>query len=140
MPAACSGSRCPSASPIGSRVLGAAETDDRYRQLGVHVFSLLVRALTGVRVTDTSSGLRAMRAEVTATVRQEQVQYQTSELLIGAIAHGYRIAERPVVMRRRTSGVSKKGGNALYGLRYARVVIGTWWRERGTRREARSGA
>jgi hypothetical protein len=53
-----------------------------------------------------------MRAEVTAAVRQEQVQYQTSELLIGAIAHGYRIAERPVVMRRRTSGVSKKGGNA----------------------------
>jgi glycosyltransferase involved in cell wall biosynthesis len=125
---------------IGSRVLGAAETDDRYRQVGVHVFSLLVRVLTGVRVTDTSSGLRAMRAEVTAAVRQEQVQYQTSELLIGAIAHGYRIAERPVVMRRRTSGVSKKGGNALYGLRYARVVVGTWWRERGTRREARSGA
>ena len=29
------------------------------------------------RVTDTSSGCRAMRAEVTATVRQEQVQYQT---------------------------------------------------------------
>ncbi|HEV8151795.1 MAG TPA: glycosyltransferase family 2 protein, partial [Solirubrobacteraceae bacterium] len=39
---------------IGSRVLGAAETDDRYRQVGVHVFSLLVRVLTGVRVTDTS--------------------------------------------------------------------------------------
>jgi glycosyltransferase involved in cell wall biosynthesis len=125
---------------IGSRVLGAAETDDRCRQVGVHVFSLLVRLLTGVRVTDTSSGLRAMRAELTAAVRQEQVQYQTSELLIGAIAHGYRITERPVVMRRRTSGVSKKGGNALYGLRYARVVVGTWWRERGTRRAVRGGA
>lgn len=122
---------------IGSRVLGAAETEDRYRQLGVHVFSVLVRLLTGVRVTDTSSGLRALRAEVTATVRQEQVQYQTSELLIGAIAHGYRIAERPVVMRRRTSGESKKGGNALYGLRYARVVVSTWWRERDTRRARR---
>ena len=55
-----------------------------------------------------------MRAEVT-TVPQTQVQYQTSELLIGAIAHGYRIAERPIVMRKRTSGVSKKGPNALYG-------------------------
>jgi glycosyltransferase involved in cell wall biosynthesis len=115
---------------IGSRVLGATEAGDRYRQLGVHVFAFLVRLLTGVPVTDTSSGFRAMRAEVTATVRQEQVQYQTSELLIGAIAQGYRIAERPVVMRRRTAGVSKKGGNALYGLRYARVVLRTWWRER----------
>jgi len=125
---------------LGSRVLGAAETDDRFRAAGVHVFAALVRALTGARVTDTSTGYRAMRAEVTATVRQEQVQYQTSELLIGAIAHGYRITERPVVMRRRTTGVSKKGGNALYGLRYARVVVGTWWRERGTRRAVRGGA
>jgi hypothetical protein len=63
-------------------------------------------------------------------VPQRQVQYQTSELLIGAIARGYRITERPVVMRRRTAGESKKGHDLLYGLRYARVVLGTWWRER----------
>ena len=80
---------------IGSRVLGSTETDDQFRQAGVHVFAALVRLLTGAKVTDTSSGFRAMRAEVTATVRQEQVQYQTSELLIGAIFQGYRIAERP---------------------------------------------
>jgi hypothetical protein len=81
-----------------------------------------------------------MRAEVTATVRQEQVQYQTSELLIGAIYQGYRIAERPTVMHRRTAGESKKGTNVLYGFRYARVIVATWWRERrarGATREAR---
>jgi glycosyltransferase involved in cell wall biosynthesis len=115
---------------IGSRVLGAAETQNRLRGTGVHVFAALVRMLTGVRVTDTSSGFRALRAEITATVRQEQVQYQTSELLIGAISQGYRVAERPIVMRRRTAGESKKGSNALYGLRYARVIMRTWWRER----------
>jgi glycosyltransferase involved in cell wall biosynthesis len=116
---------------IGSRVLGATETDDAFRQTGVHVFAALVRLLTGVRVTDTSSGFRAMRAEVTETVRQRQVQYQTSELLIGAIAQGYRIAERPIVMRKRSAGESKKGHNVLYGVRYARVILTTWWRERG---------
>jgi glycosyltransferase involved in cell wall biosynthesis len=115
---------------IGSRVLGRTETDDDVRQAGVHVFAALVRLLTGVRVTDTSSGFRAMRAEVTATVRQEQVQYQTSELLIGAIYAGYRIAERPIVMRKRIAGTSKKGHNLLYGARYARVILGTWWRDR----------
>jgi glycosyltransferase involved in cell wall biosynthesis len=115
---------------IGSRVLGATETDDRVRHAGVHVFGALVRVLTGVRVTDTSSGFRALRAEVTATVRQEQVQYQTSELLIGAIAHGYRIAERPIVMRKRLAGSSKKGHNLIYGLRYCRVILSTWWRDR----------
>jgi glycosyltransferase involved in cell wall biosynthesis len=117
---------------VGSRVLGHAETDDSFRHAGVHVFARLVSLLTGVKVTDTSSGFRAMRSEVTATVRQDQVQYQSSELLIGAISQGYRIAERPVVMHKRTAGVSKKGHNLLYGLRYARVILRTWWRDRGT--------
>ena len=115
---------------IGSRVLGATQTDDQFRQAGVHVFARLVRLLTGVRVTDTSSGFRALRAEVTANVRQTQVQYQTSELLIGAIFAGYRVTERPIVMRKRFAGESKKGHNLLYGARYARVILRTWWRER----------
>jgi hypothetical protein len=71
-----------------------------------------------------------MRAEVTARVRQDQVQYQTAELLIGAISHGYRVVERPVVMHKRLAGESKKGTNILYGFRYARVIVRTWWRER----------
>ena len=71
---------------IGSRVLGSDSADDRVRQAGVRVFAVLVRLLTRVKVTDTSSAVRAMRAEITAKVKQEQVQYQTSELLIGAIA------------------------------------------------------
>lgn len=115
---------------IGSRVLGAAETDDPVRQAGVHVFGALVRLLTGARVTDTSSGFRAMRVEVPATVKQVQVQYQTSELLIGALAHGFRVTERPIVMRKRLAGESKKGRNLLYGARYCRVILQTWWRER----------
>jgi glycosyltransferase involved in cell wall biosynthesis len=115
---------------IGSRVLGASETDDSFRQAGVHVFGALVRLLTRSRVTDTSSGFRAMRVEVTETVRQEQVQYQTSELLIGALAQGYRVVERPTTMRKRMAGESKKGHNVLYGMRYARVILSTWMRER----------
>lgn len=121
---------------IGSRVLGRAETDDALRHAGVHVFAALVRFLTGAQVTDTSSGYRAMRAELTGTVPQRQVQYQTSELLIGAIYHGYRIVERPIVMHKRTAGESKKGNNLLYGFRYARVILTTWWRERRAARIA----
>jgi glycosyltransferase involved in cell wall biosynthesis len=115
---------------VGSRILGRAETDDPLRQAGVRFFAGLVRLLTGVRVTDTSSGFRAMRADLTGAVRLEQAQYQSSELLLGVIYGGYRVAERPIVMHKRTAGKSKKGHNLLYGLRYARVVLGTWWRER----------
>ena len=123
---------------IGSRALGSAETDDAFRHAGVRVFAELVSLLTGVKVTDTSSGYRAMRTEVTQTVPQTQVQYQTSELLIGAIYEGYRIAERPITMHKRFAGESKKGHNLLYGARYARVILGTWRRERArARREGR---
>lgn len=114
---------------IGSRVLGTAETDDAVRHAGVTFFARLVSLLTRTHVTDTSSGFRAMRVELTQTVPQVQVQYQTSELLIGAIYHGYRIAERPITMHKRLAGESKKGHNVLYAGRYARVILRTWARE-----------
>jgi hypothetical protein len=88
-----------------------------------------VTLLTGGRVADTSNGLRAMRAEVTAAVTLTQPQTQAGELLVGASARGFTVVERPTGLRRRTDGTSKKGGDPLYGPRYARVVIGTWWRE-----------
>jgi glycosyltransferase involved in cell wall biosynthesis len=113
----------------GSRRLGRQETRDRVRRLGVHVFAWTVSALTGHWSTDTSFGLRAMRAEVTGDVTLNQPQYQSSELLIGALSHGWRVTEVPGRMRVRSAGASKKGRNLVYGTRYARVVWGTWFRE-----------
>src|SRR4051794_13545947 len=121
---------------IGSRALGRAETDDALRSAGVTFFARMVSVLTGTKVTDTSSGFRAMKAEITQQVPQVQVQYQTSELLIGAIYAGYRIAERPITMHKRLAGESKKGHNLLYGGRYARVILTTWARERRRARQA----
>ncbi len=115
---------------VGSRQLGRTENTDSFRNLGVRFFARLISLLTRTRLTDTSSGLRAMRADLTAVVRQTQPQYQTSELLIGALFQGFRVAEVPTTMRQRLSGVTKKGDNLFYGLRYARVIGRTWWRER----------
>jgi glycosyltransferase involved in cell wall biosynthesis len=122
---------------IGSRVLGATENTDAFRNAGVRFFARAISLLTGTTVTDTSSGLRAMRVEVTQQVTQVQTQYQTSELLIGAILSGFRVVERPITMHQRLAGESKKGHNALYGFRYARVIATTWWRER---RRVRAGS
>lgn len=121
----------------GSRQLGREETDDAVRHVGVRVFARLVTVLTGRRVTDTSFGLRAARAEVTGAVTLDQPQYQASELLVGVLAHGYRVVEVPGTMRRRRAGTTKKGGNLVYGWRYGRVVVGTWWREYVVRGSAR---
>jgi hypothetical protein len=117
----------------GSRTMGSQETKDPVRRLGVRFFAVTISALTGQHVTDTTFGLRAMRSDVTATVRLEQPQYQASELLIGVMARGFRVAEVPATIHTRRVGKSKKGNNALYGLSFARVVVGTWWRERQRR-------
>jgi glycosyltransferase involved in cell wall biosynthesis len=126
----------------GSRRLGSQETHDLVRRTGVRFFASTISVLTGQKVSDTTFGLRAMRAEVTGAVRLEQPQYQASELLIGVITHGYKVAEVPATIHRRRVGESKKGQNPLYslhlpgvnnlfyGMRFARVVYGTWWRER----------
>ncbi|MEN3307437.1 MAG: hypothetical protein V7603_3639 [Micromonosporaceae bacterium] len=114
----------------GSRRLGVNESTDRVRRLGTRVFASLVSLLGRQRVTDTSFGFRAMRAEVTGAVRLTQPQYQSSELLVGLLCRGYRVVERPMTMHRRAGGRSKKGNNLGYGLRYARVVLTTWRRER----------
>ncbi len=120
----------------GSRQLGANESTDPVRRLGTRVFAALVSGLTRHRVTDTSFGFRAMRAEVPVSVRLTQPQYQSAELLVGVLLRGYRVVERPMTMRRRGNGRSKKGNNLVYGARYARVVVGTWVRERNTTRSS----
>ena len=116
----------------GSRRLGAELTTDATRHLGVIVFGAILSLLTRHRITDPACGLRAMRAEVTAAVTLEQQQYQASELQISAALNGFRLAEVPTTMRDR--GVhatgTKKGGNLLYGVRFARAATHTWWRDR----------
>jgi glycosyltransferase involved in cell wall biosynthesis len=133
----------------GSRRLGSQETKDLFRRTGVRFFAGAISMLTGQKISDTTFGLRAMRAEVTGAVQLEQPQYQASELLIGVITHGYKVAEVPATIHRRRVGESKKGQNPLYrlhlpgvnnlfyGLRFARVAYGTWWRERQRSRPSR---
>jgi hypothetical protein len=103
----------------------------------VRVFAVMISTLTGQKISDTTFGLRAMRAEVTGAVRLDQQQYQAAELLIGVMCHGYRVLERPATIHRRKVGESKKGHNAIYGLHFLGVISRTWWRERvlgGSRR------
>jgi glycosyltransferase involved in cell wall biosynthesis len=117
---------------LASRRLGTDETADGYRRLGVVFFAGLVNLLLRTHLTDTSNGYRGLRAQMLSDVvgRLEQDQYQTADLLITCIRRGWRVVERPTVWHERASGQSKKGGNLLYGFRYATVVLRTWRRER----------
>lgn len=113
----------------GSRRLGRHEADSRVRWIGVRVFAMLASLLTWRRITDTSFGFRAMRADLACSVPLVEPQYQSSELLLGMTARGARVLEVPMTMRRRRKGASKKGSDLVYGAHYARVMVRTWCRE-----------
>ncbi|MFF0147529.1 dolichyl-phosphate-mannose-protein mannosyltransferase [Amycolatopsis sulphurea] len=126
----------------GSRRLGHEEAANRMRWVGVRVFAWLASLLTLRRITDTSFGFRGMHAELATAVPLNEPQYQSSELLLGVTARGARVLERPMSMRLRKAGKSKKGGSLVYGANYARVMTGTWWRgyvlRRGRKRSDRA--
>ncbi|HWE66032.1 MAG TPA: glycosyltransferase family 2 protein [Acidimicrobiales bacterium] len=117
---------------VASRRLGQDTTTDRFRKVGVRVFSAVMSAMGGTKLTDTSNGYRALRAAMLEDVvhKLTQSQYQTAELLIVCMKRGWRVTERPTVWLPRASGTTKKGKNYLFGFRYGRVVLATWWRER----------
>lgn len=117
---------------LGSRRLGHDNTTDLVRKAGVRVFSWVISAMGETKLTDTSNGYRALRVLMLEDVAQRltQSQYQTAELLIVCLKRCWRVTERPTMWLPRASGTTKKGSNYLFGLRYARVVLGTWWRER----------
>ncbi|HEX3981161.1 MAG TPA: hypothetical protein VHW93_08055, partial [Acidimicrobiales bacterium] len=117
---------------IGSRRLGVDQTTDWFRRAGVKVYASILNTIMGQHLTDSSSGYRAFRIELLNDIAPHLVQdqYQTSEVVITSASRGWRITERPTVWHPRTSGTSKKGGNLVFGLQYARVIGTTWYRVR----------
>ena len=115
----------------GSRRLGIELTTDPVRHVGVIFFGAMMTLLLRQRITDPASGIRAFRTIVPRTVKLEQTQYQTSELLIATAMNGFKIVEVATTMRDRPDGatLTKKGPNLLYGMRFARAILMTYGRE-----------
>ena len=113
---------------IGSRILGDREKANWLRITGVYFFGRIVSALLGKKITDPSSGFRAFRMEAMASIRLQEDQYHTSELIIEAVKKGLRIGEVPITILRRKFGKSKKGKDLAYGFHFAKIIIKTWWR------------
>jgi glycosyltransferase involved in cell wall biosynthesis len=121
----------------GSRRLGTELTTDPVRHAGVIFFGKLISVLMRQKITDPASGIRAFRTVIPRTVKLEQTQYQTSELLIATAMNGFKIAEVATTMRDRPEGatLTKKGPNLLYGMRFARAIMFTFFRERKAKRK-----
>ena len=92
------------------------------------MLSRIVSFVTGVPITDCSSGFKAFRMSHMARLELREDQFQASEVLIQAAKQGLRIGEVPIHVERRRYGVSRKGHDFWYGLLFSKVVIRSWLR------------
>ena len=96
---------------IGSRFLN---TDvniakiPRVNRIGNKMFNNLMQLLTGMKITDSQSGFRAIRSSVIEKMKLKSRGYEVeSEMLVKALKMGVRVAEIPISFEQRTVGKSK---------------------------------
>jgi len=102
----------------GSRRLGTTLTTDGFRQAGVVLFGLLISVLTGSGSPTRRAGCghagrghcRGDAPSAAVSSRRADDRHRPGWLPL---------AEVPITMRPRSAGVTKKGGNLLYGARFA---------------------
>jgi glycosyltransferase involved in cell wall biosynthesis len=102
---------------IGSRYLSEGGFKSTLpRKVGIKFFSFLVRIFTTKRITDPTSGFRAMDRKTLELFSEEYPSdYPEVEALISAYSKGLHFQEIPVTMRNRQGGASSIGIlSALY--------------------------
>jgi hypothetical protein len=112
----------------GSRVLGSFEVESNVRKHGVRLFSRLLTWLGRTKVTDPSTGYRAMTSDALRRLDLRQDQFYVSEVILDASHKGLKVVEVPITFRKRASGVTKKPSSLFYAWGFCRAIIGTWLR------------
>jgi glycosyltransferase involved in cell wall biosynthesis len=93
---------------IGSRYMDHKKVAARkLNAFGVHIFNYLIQTLTGVDITDSQSGYRAMKREVLDGQNLKSGEYEIeSEMLVKTAKAGFRVSEVPITFEQRTYGRS----------------------------------
>lgn len=96
---------------IGSRFLGKGEFKSSFsRRIGIKIISLFNSMLTGTKITDNTSGLRAYNKAAIAFLAEHYPQdYPEPVAVIELFRNGFRIKEVPALMREREAGTSSIG-------------------------------
>lgn len=77
------------------------------RRAGIRLLSMLIRMCTGTRMSDVTSGFRAVnRRFIEIYSRDYSSDYPEPEAIVTAVMYGGRIREVPVVMNERQGGMS----------------------------------
>jgi hypothetical protein len=112
----------------GSRVLGSFEVESGARSAGVRFFAKLLTALARTKITDPSTGYRAMTIEALRRLDLRQDQFYVSELILDAARKGFTVVEVPITFRRRAHGSTKKPTTLRYAWGFSKAIVRTWLR------------
>ncbi len=93
---------------IGSRYMNHKRVATRrLNAFGVRMFNYFIELFTGVAITDSQSGYRAMKREVLQSQKLYSGEYEIeSEMLVKTARRKFRIAEVPISFEQRTYGRS----------------------------------
>jgi glycosyltransferase involved in cell wall biosynthesis len=111
---------------VGSRFLEPDLIQYRYRwrnRFGIFVLVRILRALTGLPLTDSHGGLRAMRPEVVQELDVIGTHTYVQETLIDAREKGFRITEVPSIWHKRTRGSSQVVGSIPKYVMYTLPIL-----------------
>ncbi|MFB6104576.1 MAG: glycosyltransferase [Halobacteriaceae archaeon] len=85
----------------GDRLHAGAPTMPRLNRIGNHGFAWLATLLTGHRVHDVTTGMRAYRRTVIEDITWTEDTGLSAELLLRPLCRGYDVRERPIEYRER---------------------------------------
>jgi glycosyltransferase involved in cell wall biosynthesis len=122
---------------VGSRFLAGGDRGYRstfLRRLGIRFFAWLIRRLSGMRLTDPTSGFRCAGPRVWRRfARDYPDDYPEPESLFWCARNRLRIGEVPVHMRPRQGGLSsiRPAGSVYYMLKVSLAILLDKLRARG---------
>ncbi len=94
---------------LGSRFLGKADYNIPFaRRSGMVLFSKIIKTLSGLKITDPTSGYQALNSRVIKFFANDNypIDYPDADTLIMLNFSGFKVKEVPVTMRDRTFGES----------------------------------
>lgn len=93
---------------IGSRfITNEGFQSSAIRRLGIKHFNILIKMLTGKRITDPTSGMRMVNRRIMELFAGDYPKdYPEPESVVQIISQGCKVIEMPVLMNERSEGVS----------------------------------
>ena len=111
---------------LGSRFAREGLVGYRYRSvnlLGTRILTWILRRMTGLPVTDSHGGIRAMVPEVARELQIIGSHTYVQETIVDAFEKGFRIIELPSAWRKRKFGRSRVVGSIPKYIAYTLPVL-----------------